>query len=120
MTSVEKTVDAYLETVPVKRQEICQKIRQLCLEHLPGYEESMTYRMPCYLKKGQVAVSWASQKQHISVYFLKHGVMLANAARLEGKNHGKGCLRFSSAKKVDLELIAYLLQETAVSDEVPC
>jgi uncharacterized protein YdhG (YjbR/CyaY superfamily) len=87
---------------------------------LVGFVENMTYGMPCYLEKGKVAVSWASQKQYISVYFLKHGVMLDNAARLEGHNHGKGCLRFSSAKKVDLDLLTHLLKETALSQEEPC
>ena len=78
MKSDAKNVDSYLTQVPEKRLDALKKIRALCQEHLPGYEESMAYKMPSYKKNDVVEVAFASQKQHICVYILKHDVMLAN------------------------------------------
>jgi uncharacterized protein YdhG (YjbR/CyaY superfamily) len=115
-----KTVGAYLKEVPEKRKPALKKIRQLCLELLPGYTESMAYNMPSYKREKEVEVAFGSQKQHISLYFLKHEVMLQNKNRLKGLNHGKGCIRFANPNKIDFQLITDLLQQTVVSDGDIC
>ena len=120
MKSEAKTVDAYLLEVPEKRIQALNKLRQLCLKYLSEYEEGMVYKMPSYKRNGQVEVAFASQKQHISVYILKHEVMLNNKERLKGLNHGKGCIRFSNPDKIDYQLIIDLLKETIKSDSQIC
>ena len=120
MKSEAKTVEEYMTQVPEGRQEALIKIRQLCLKWLPDHHENMIYQMPSYSKNKQVEVAFASQKQHISVYILKHDIMLANQKRLKGINHGKGCLRFSRPSAVDFDLISILLQQTAESDTAIC
>ena len=65
----------------------------------------MVYKMPSYVLKKQVQVAFASQKHTINVYFLIHEVMLNNTERLQGLNHGKGCIRFSNPDKIDYKLI---------------
>ena len=47
MKSDAKTVDDYLTQIPHKRVAALTKLRKLCLDHLPGYEESMAYRQYC-------------------------------------------------------------------------
>ncbi len=74
MQSQASTVDQYLTEVPAKRMEALERLRTLCVTHLTGYEESMVYGMPSYSKDGTVAVSFASQKQYISLYILKQEV----------------------------------------------
>lgn len=120
MTSDAQNVDEYLKDIPEKRIEALTKIRQLCLDNLKGYEESMQYKMPSYSENGKVTVSFASQKQYMCLYILKHDVMLKNKDRLRGINHGKCCIRFSNPNKIDFELIKNLLQETVKSDDEPC
>ena len=120
MKSEAKTVDEYLTQAPDKRVPALKKLRALCLEHLPEHEEGMAYKMPSYVHNDQVEVAFASQKQHISVYILKHEVMLNNQERLQGLNHGKGCIRFSNPDKIDFQLIAGLLDQTRESDARIC
>jgi len=120
MKSNGKTVDEYLKEVPEKRISAIKKLRQLCVTHLSEYEESMSYNMPSYTRDNQVEVAFASQKQHICVYILKHDVMLNNKEALKGINHGKGCIRFSSPAKIDFQLIGKLLQETVASNSAIC
>lgn len=120
MKSEAKTVGDYVLEVPEKRIQAIGKLRQLCLNHLPEYEESMVYKMPSYKRDGHVEVAFASQKQHISIYFLIHEVMLNNKEQLKGLNHGKGCIRFSNPDKIDYQLLADLLKQTAASNSRIC
>ena len=120
MKSDSKSVDDYLTQIPKKRISALKKLRQLCLEHLADYEESMAYKMPSYKRNDEVEVAFASQKQHICVYILKHEVMLNNKERLKGLNHGKGCIRYSNPDKIDYQLITDLLKQTVISDASIC
>ena len=120
MKSEAKTVDEYLKQVPENRQPALRKLRQLCLKYLPKHEEGMGYKMPSYRNNDQIEVAFASQKQHICVYILKHDVMLQNEERLKGVNHGKGCIRFSNPDKIDYLLITDLLKQTLESDASIC
>lgn len=120
MKSQAKNVLEYLKEVPEERMSTLKKIRELCLLHLPEHEESMSYKMPSYKRNDQVEVAFASQKQHICVYFLIHEVMLSNQELLEGLNHGKGCIRYSNSKKVDYDILVKLLKATAKSQNSIC
>ncbi len=120
MTSEAKTVDEYLKLVPEKRVAALQKIRKLCLAHLPDHMEAMVYKMPSYTRNNQVEVAFASQKQHICVYFLINEVMLNNKERLAGLNHGKGCIRYANPDKIDYDLLIDFLKLTAASNARIC
>ena len=120
MKSEAKDVSEYLKEVPEKRISALNRIRELCLTHLPNHEESMAFKMPSYKRNNQVEVAFASQKQHICVYLLIHEVMLNNKEKLKGLNHGKGCIRYSNPSKIDFNLIASLLKQTNASDTQIC
>ena len=120
MTSEAKNVSEYLANVPENRLEALVKLRGLCIDILTGYEESMSYKMPSYKKNNIVEVAFASQKQHVCIYILKHEVMLSNQDLLKGINHGKGCIRYSNPEKIDYGLIKKLLEETIGSDHQIC
>ena len=120
MKSEAKTVDGYLDEVLPERQRALIKLRKTCVEILSGYEEDMTYKMPCYKKNGVVEVAFASQKQHICFYVLKHDVMLNNQEALKNTNHGKGCIRYSKPESIDYNLVQKLLKETVESESSIC
>jgi len=50
MQSRAANVDAYLDEVPPDRRELLTSLRELCLQVLDGYEESMAYGMPSYTR----------------------------------------------------------------------
>ncbi len=121
MQSEAPDVTAYLEEVPPQRVESLKQLRALCRETLDGYEESMEYGMPSYRRAGgEIEVAFASQKNYISLYLLKQEVVDANREALAGLNVGKGCIRYSSPKKMNFEVIRKLLEETVTSSDTAC
>src|SRR4030081_53789 len=105
-------VDSYLEQVPAERKDALGKLRLLCREVLKGYEECIEFGMPSYKREGTLEVSFASQKQYISLYVLKQDVVDAHREALAGCNIGKGCIRFPNASKIDFKAVRDLLQRS--------
>ncbi|MFN8660241.1 MAG: DUF1801 domain-containing protein [Thermomicrobiales bacterium] len=122
MQSNATSVDAYIAEAPPERQPVMSAIRDLCLAHLPGYEESMRYGMATYTRNGEAEFAFASQKGYLSLYGMKQGALdpLRDEFTGTGAKIGKGCVRYSKPEKVNLEALARLLQATAASDEGPC
>ena len=121
MQSKAKTVDAYMQEVPENRQAALARLRKLCLATLVGYEESMSYGMPCYKKKDtEVEIAFASQKNYISVYILKEAVLNKYREELAHLNLGKGCIRYRKPDQIDFDLVQKLLTESHKSDSEIC
>ena len=118
MQSTARTVDEYLKTVPPERLAALSKLRQLCLQTLSGYEESMSYGMPSYSKGGIVEIGFNSQKHYISFYILKKEVLEKYRDQL--KDCGKGCIRYRRPDQIDFEIVEKLLEATASSDAAIC
>lgn len=120
MQSKALDVRSYLEQLPAERRIALEKLRQFCRRFLRGYEEGMDYGMPVYKRDGVVEVAFASQKQYISLYVLKHDVLDRHRKALEGCRIGKGCVRFSKADRIDFDAVSALLRDTAKSKSAPC
>ena len=90
MRSDAADVDAYLAAVPADRRAVLQAIRAACGELLVGFEESMRYGMPSYLRDGTGEIAWASQKQYISLYVTRTDVVAAHRDRLAGLSSARG------------------------------
>ncbi|MDA1359867.1 DUF1801 domain-containing protein [Glycomyces luteolus] len=108
------TVDEYLAALPEERRAVMTAIRDVCREELPGFAEVMEYGMPAFAGEGTGGVAFASQKRYISFY-MRADVRETLAERLAGHDVGKVCLRFSSPKRVDLDLIRDIARATAAS-----
>jgi uncharacterized protein YdhG (YjbR/CyaY superfamily) len=111
---------AYIAETPADRREILSAIRELCLEELVGYEETIRYGMPGYARDGVVEVSFASHKQYISLYVLKQDVLDRHRLELAGLSVGKGVIRYRRATDVDLDVVRALLAETYTSASPIC
>ena len=122
MQSTAKDVSSYLQQVPTERQETLTKLRQLCLETLEAYEESMDYGMPCYKKNSIAEVGFASQKHFIALYILKKEILDAHreSLNIKGVSLGKGCIRYSKPDKINFEVVKKLLVGTATSTNEIC
>jgi uncharacterized protein YdhG (YjbR/CyaY superfamily) len=117
------TVEDYLAALPADRPEAMTAIRGACREAMPGFTELMAYGMPGFSRDGTVAgieIAYASQKRYLSFYLLRTDVRDVFTDRLEGRDMGKGCLRFSTPASVDLDLVRDLARATADSGGSVC
>lgn len=114
------TVDAYLAEAAPERAPYLQKVRDLALRTLEGYEERMEWGMPAYFRAGKADFAFASQKRYLALYIMKADVHARNAEALMGLDHGKGCIRFRKPETIDWGLVEKLLADTKASREEPC
>jgi len=82
MLSDASTVGDYIAAAPADRRQALELLRDLCTAELPGFEETMRYGMPSYLRSGEVEIGFASHKGYISLYVLRRDALEANVARL--------------------------------------
>lgn len=116
MQSTAKNVAEYLKEVPDDRRSTLARLRKLCRKTLTGYEEVMEYGMPGY-RKGDKLISYASQRNYISIYGLRKVMTKADQKALSGAGDGKGCLRFSKPETIDFAVIERLLIAIAKSPD---
>lgn len=114
------SVDEYIRNAPETRRQALTDLRRILLEKLEGYRETMRYGMPSYEKDGEVEIAFASQKQHIAFYLLKQAVLDEYRHEFPKSRIGKGCVRFSSPKQLDLSLIEKMVQDAVESDAPIC
>jgi uncharacterized protein YdhG (YjbR/CyaY superfamily) len=105
------TVEAYIAGASPERREALELLRRLCREGLPGFAEDIRFRMPSYLRDGEVEVAFASHARYLSLYVLRTAAMKANAAALADRPVGKGCVRFKP-DDIDETLVRSLLSAT--------
>lgn len=120
MQSKATTVDDYLKDVPKDRLDALNKIRQLCLKELKGYDEVIMYGGPCYAKNNIPEAGFASQKNFIGFYILKKDVIDKYKGGLKNVSIGKGVIRFTNAKKIDFKVIQKMLKGTYESNNTIC
>jgi uncharacterized protein YdhG (YjbR/CyaY superfamily) len=112
LQSKAQTVDEYFKEVPADRLPALQQLRRLCQEHLPGFEESMTYGMPCYSRDGVVEVGFASQKNNLALYIVRKDVMDVYRGEFPASTIGKGCIRYRNPARIDFAVVEAMLKDT--------
>jgi uncharacterized protein YdhG (YjbR/CyaY superfamily) len=114
------TIEEYIQSAPEERRDVLQKIREICLENLPGYDETLRYNMPSYELDGEVEIAFASQNKYISFYLLKEPVMDAYRDNFPRSRIGKGCVRYPNPNKIDFALLEQMVQDSFDSDAPIC
>jgi uncharacterized protein YdhG (YjbR/CyaY superfamily) len=120
MQSTAPTVDEYILEVPENRRAAIKRLRALCLTHLEGFEENMSYGMPGYSRNGVVEVGFASQKNNIALYILRTDVLNPRRELFTKSNIGKGCIRYPNPAKINYQLVEDMLKETVKSEGPVC
>ena len=120
MQSTATTVDAYFKEVPEARKPALERIRAMCKEMLSGFEESMTYGMPCYSRDGVIEVAFNSQKNNIALYILRTDVLNPFRRMFPTSAIGKGCIRYRNAAKIDYGIVEKMLKTTAQTKGPVC
>ncbi len=119
MTGNATDVANYIDGVPAERRAAIEKLRVLCRQNLPGYDECMDFGIPGYKRNGSLELSFASQKQYIAVYVKP---ALANEFReaLGAARIGKSSIRFSEPEQIDFAVIAELIRRTGETPACSC
>lgn len=122
MQSTAKTVDEYLDEVPVGRRAALVRLRELFRTFLTDFEEEMLYGGPCYVRNGEPEAGFASQKNFIGVYILRLDVLDTHRLLLNGKgiSVGKGAIRYSKPEHINFDVVEMMLMATQASTGVIC
>jgi uncharacterized protein YdhG (YjbR/CyaY superfamily) len=131
-----RSIDEYINSLPLDRQQALEKVRKVILDNLPeGYEEKMnwgmiTYQVPLevypdtYNKKPLRYAALASQKNHMAVYLTgiytdeNRREEFENAYRATGKRYdvGKSCVRFRKLDDLPLDVLADAIATLEMGD----
>lgn len=106
-------VDAYIAAAAPGRQEALRTIRRDCLELLPGFTEEIRHGMPTYVRDGEPELSFASQKQYLSLYVQRPDVLERHRDALAHLDVGRSCIRYRRVEQIDHDLVRTMLTETA-------
>lgn len=116
MQSRAQTVTEYMREVPNDRLDALTELREMCLQTLSGYKETMEYGMPTYSHANHPQVAWNSQKNYISLYLMHSGVIKKYKPQLKNLDVGKSCIRYKKADQMNFNLIRQMLADTAAAE----
>jgi uncharacterized protein YdhG (YjbR/CyaY superfamily) len=106
--SSSKDVNLYIARAPKALQPKLRELRRAIKQVAPGAEESISYRMPYYNYKGQLA--WfASMKNHIGLY-LRPPIIAEHTRELAPYTTTKSAVHFPRDKKLPISLIKKLVR----------
>ena len=80
-----RLVDAYIESLPEEKQELCSQIRELIWENVPGIEERLSFKLPFYHYYGMF-MFLNNTKEGIDVAFMRGKDLLEAFPQLENKD----------------------------------
>lgn len=109
MQSKANTVTEYLREVPADRLDALLELRDLCLQILIGYKETMLYGMPTYTLNNEARISWNSQKGYISIYIQRTNLLEKFKPKIKKADFGKSCIRYRNPADIDWEMIKTIL-----------
>ena len=117
---------AYIANQPGERQHLLTAINQLIIEHdttiTPVVEPMMGKEMIVYKHRGMMKYALASVKNHMSLHLLP----MYGSAELYAKYKAlmpqagfqKGCINFSNAAEIPLDIVKQLITDCARIDMV--
>lgn len=109
MQSKATTVTEYLREVPADRLDALLELRDLCLQTLTSYKETMLYGMPTYSLDNEARISWNSEKNYISIYINRSAVLEKFKPLIKKADFGKSCIRYRRPADIDWEIIKTIL-----------
>jgi len=106
--STPKNIDEYIAGFPPDVQEILEKMRMTIRKAAPDAQETIKYRMPTFVLKGNL-VHFAAFKKHIGFYPVPTGIE-AFKNELSVYEGGKGSVKFPLDKPIPFDLISRIVQ----------
>ena len=102
------TIDEYIAGFPPEVQEILQNIRMTIRSAAPGAQETIKYRIPAFILKGNL-VYFAAFKNHIGFYPIPTGIEKFKH-ELSVYKQGKGSVQFPLDRPMPLDLISRIVK----------
>lgn len=99
-------VDEYISAQPETAQIVLQRVRRVLRKALPGAEEVVSYQMPAYKLRDEIALYFAGWKQHYSLYPAGERMLAAFKHQLAPYKISKGTIRFPLSAPVPVKLLA--------------
>lgn len=103
-----RSMDEYISACPTEVQEVLQKIRRVIALAAPDAEETIKYRIPTFVLKGNLIHFGAFQK-HIGLYPAPRGVSEFDEA-LSAYEGAKGTVRFPLDQPIPYDLIRRIVE----------
>lgn len=110
-----KDVDVVVGKLPGSQKEIAQALRTLVLETGPGLRETVKWRNPTYIGKGNVA--WLIvYKDHVDLGFFKGTSLKDPNQLLEGTGKGLRHVKIHAKSDIKPALLRPLINEAIALD----
>ena len=106
--AVPNQLDEYIAAFPPEVQEVLRKVRATIREAAPGAQETISYRIPTFVLKGNL-VHFAAFKKHIGFYPTPTGIAKFKE-ELSGYESAKGSVQFPLDKPMPLALIGKIVK----------
>lgn len=100
-------VDEYINKQKSPQKEICQKLRRLIFDTLPGIEEEMKWGVPAY---GNGRYYIVALKDHVNLGFSSKGLSKTDCDLFDGGGKTTKHLEISSPQDIDKKRIVALLK----------
>lgn len=97
-------IAGYIEKAPFQSREKLLELYELISRAIHGYEEVISYQIPCFKKDGKRILYFAGWKNHVSIYPIPEGDARFKDA-IKDYVAGRGTLRFSLDKPLPKQII---------------
>lgn len=109
-------IDDHLATLPSPQRETLEALAATLRELLPGAEETISYRMPCFKVDGRAVAGFDGFRNHCS-YFPHSGSVLERVQGIPAwATAERGTLRFPPDRRLPTALVRRLVR--AKLDEI--
>jgi uncharacterized protein YdhG (YjbR/CyaY superfamily) len=104
------SVEDYLADLPEEPRAALEKLRKTIKAAAPDATETISYQMPAFKDHGRFLVSYASFKNHCSLFPASEAVIEALGEELKPYFSGKGTIRFHADKPLPAALVKKIVK----------
>jgi uncharacterized protein YdhG (YjbR/CyaY superfamily) len=112
-TNKEKSIDAYLATVPVTHRAALKKLRGQIKKFYPNATEHISYGMPLFKLDGHPLAGFRAAKHHSALFVWSGTVLGTLGDMLDGYDTAQGTVRFAPDKPLPERIIKAVLSARA-------
>lgn len=117
MNKPAKTVDEYLNALPLKVQKTLGQVRKAILSACPKAEEIISYRIPAYKYNGRIIIFFAAFKNHCSIYAMGYALIEKFRNSLKNYEISGTTIHFPLDKPLPASLIKKLVEARIKQNE---
>ena len=110
-------VDAYLAAQPAEHRALLQALRERVAVLAPDADETISYGMPAFKLRNRFLLSFASWKQHCSIYAIHDELLAKHEASIRHNTRTKGSLHFTKEAPLPDALLVDFVRERVATIE---